>query len=96
MLRRAMSLAALLAMSVMTWAQDTRGTISGRVTDPSGAAVAGATVLVTNTAMGTKENLTTNAEGIYRATFLNPGMYQIEASASGFNLPPGFDKFSKK
>ena len=66
------------------WSQDTKGTITGRVTDPSGAVIAGAQVVVTNAAMGTKSDLTTNAEGIYRAPALAPGMYQIEVTSQGF------------
>ncbi len=75
------------------WSQDTKGTITGRVTDPSGSVIPGATVVVTNTAMGTKSDLTTNAEGIYRAPALSPGIYQIEVVASGFKkaLRPGVE-----
>jgi hypothetical protein len=66
------------------WSQDTRGTISGRVTDPSGAMIGGAQVTVINPAMGTKATLTTNSEGIYRAPLLSPGKYLIEVTAPGF------------
>jgi hypothetical protein len=66
------------------WSQDTKGTITGRVTDPSGSVVPGAQVVVANTAMGTKSELTTNAEGIYRAAALSPGMYSIEVTTMGF------------
>src|SRR5450755_4171721 len=66
------------------WSQDTKGTITGRVTDPSGSLIPGAQVVVTNSAMGTKSDLTTNAEGIYRAPALSPGMYQIEVVSAGF------------
>ena len=66
------------------WSQDTKGTITGRVTDPSGSVIPGAQVVVTNTAMGTKSDLTTNAEGLYRAPALSPGVYQIEVVATGF------------
>src|ERR1035437_2877726 len=66
------------------WSQDTKGTITGRVTDPSGSVIPGAQVVVTNSAMGTKSDLTTNAEGIYRAPALSPGIYQIEVVATGF------------
>ncbi len=66
------------------WSQDTKGTISGRVTDPSGSVIPGAQVLVTNPAMGTKSDLTTNAEGIYRAAALSPGAYQVEVTSAGF------------
>ncbi len=64
--------------------QETRGTISGRVTDPSGAVIPGAGVVVTSTAMGTKVSLQTNQNGIYEATYLIPGMYSVEAAAAGF------------
>src|SRR5262245_3512596 len=86
MQRRIFSLFAitLLLFGVLGWAQDTRGTISGRVMDPSGAVLAGAQVLVTNTSMGTKSNITTNTDGIYRAPLLPPGMYSVEISAPGF------------
>jgi hypothetical protein len=66
------------------WSQDTKGTISGRVTDPSGSVIPGAQVVVTNSAMGTKSDLTTNAEGIYRAAALSPGSYQVEVASQGF------------
>ena len=73
----------LLAVSLCA-AQDTRGTISGRVTDPSGATIAGAVVVVSNPAMGTTAKVSTSADGIYRAAFLSPGMYEIEVTAPGF------------
>src|ERR1035437_2498101 len=73
-----------LLAGVVAWSQDTRGTISGRVTDPSGAIIPGAQVVVTNVAMGNKTSLTTNADGLYQATFLNEEVYRIEAAAQGF------------
>src|SRR5579863_8506103 len=83
--RRVLLLAALcLLTAAICWPQDTRGSIVGKVTDPSGAVIPGATVVVTNTAMGTKANLTTNAEGYYQATYLIPGRYEVEAVAQGF------------
>ncbi|MDE3164326.1 MAG: carboxypeptidase regulatory-like domain-containing protein, partial [Acidobacteriota bacterium] len=83
---RIFSLSVMLCLlaAVSGWAQDTRGSITGRVTDPSGAVVGGAGVVVTNTAMGTKTAITTSADGIYRAPLLSPGMYDIEVSAAGF------------
>src|SRR5215467_7024198 len=85
MQRRIFSLLAIaLLLAAAGLAQDTRGAISGRITDPSGAVVAGAQVTVTNSGMGTRTALTTNSEGIYRASLLPPGMYQIEVTAAGF------------
>lgn len=65
-------------------AQEARGTIVGRVVDPSGASVPGATVEVTNVAMGTKVVLSTNESGAYQATFLIPGQYRVAVESSGF------------
>ncbi len=73
----------ILATSFV-WSQDTRGTITGRVTDQSGAVITGASVIVTNPAMGNKSVLNTSADGLYRATFLTPGFYNIEVTAPGF------------
>jgi Carboxypeptidase regulatory-like domain len=65
-------------------AQGLFGTISGLVTDPSGAVVAGATVKVTNTATNVTVSSKTNGAGVYNATSLNPGTYRVEAEAKGF------------
>jgi hypothetical protein len=64
--------------------QDTRGTINGRITDPSGAVIPSASVVVTNLAMGQKTSITANQDGYYQALFLNPGLYQVDAVAPGF------------
>jgi protocatechuate 3,4-dioxygenase beta subunit len=61
---------ALAVTVAATWqgplaAQEARGTIMGQVTDQSGAAVPGATVAITNKAMGATQNVTTNAGGFY-------------------------------
>jgi hypothetical protein len=65
-------------------AQEARGTITGKVVDPTKAVVAGATVKVTNIAMGTTLNLRTNEDGFYQAPYLIPGTYQVTAEATGF------------
>src|SRR4051812_48260822 len=79
-----LSAISLLLAASCSWAQDTRGTITGRVTDPSGAVIAGATVVVGNTAMGTKTTISTNSEGLYRAPLLSPGLYDVEVTSPGF------------
>jgi hypothetical protein len=86
MKHRLFSLLAILLLPAATimWSQETRGTIVGRISDPSGAVVPSAQVVVTNTAMGTKTVLASNAEGLYVAPLLIPGMYQVEVTASGF------------
>jgi hypothetical protein len=65
-------------------AQETRGTIHGRVLDSSQAAVAGATVLVVNTDTNTSTRLTTNPTGYYEASLLLPGNYRVTAEFTGF------------
>jgi len=74
----------LLLGGTMAWSQDARGAIVGKITDPSGAVLPNAQVVVTNTAMGTRVNLTTNNEGMYLAPLLSPGLYQIEVTSQGF------------
>jgi len=65
-------------------AQGLFGTISGTVTDSSGAAVSGASVKVTDIDTGISKVLITNTAGIYSADSLNPGTYRVEAGAKGF------------
>ncbi|MCG3163920.1 MAG: hypothetical protein JMDDDDMK_05379 [Acidobacteria bacterium] len=65
-------------------AQEARGTITGKVMDTNKAVVLGATVKVTNVAMGTSTTLRTNDDGFYQAPYLIPGTYQIMVEASGF------------
>ena len=60
------------------------GNIVGTITDPSGAAVPNATVVVTNTDTGVSRTLRTNGDGLYAANFLLPGHYEVIASATSF------------
>jgi hypothetical protein len=74
----------LFAVVPIAIAQDSRGTITGRVTDPSGAVIAGASVTVTNSAIGFKATRNSSQDGYYQATLLPPGTYTVEATAPGF------------
>ncbi|MGB2751440.1 MAG: carboxypeptidase-like regulatory domain-containing protein [Pyrinomonadaceae bacterium] len=67
-------------------AQDYRATINGNVTDPNGAAVAGATVTVKNNATNITVSVTTNGEGSYVIPFIVPGTYTVTATSSGFKI----------
>ncbi len=62
----------------------TSGDIAGSVLDPSGAAVPGATVTLSNLDTGAKQTATTSSTGAYRFALLNPGNYSIGVSATGF------------
>jgi hypothetical protein len=66
--------------------QDFRAAISGRVTDPSGAALVAARVTVTNTSTAVASQTTTNGDGVYSLRYLIPGAYQIRVEASGFKV----------
>ncbi|HYW48621.1 MAG TPA: carboxypeptidase-like regulatory domain-containing protein [Bryobacteraceae bacterium] len=78
-------LAVLFAFMVCSaQAQDIRGMISGTVTDPQGAQVAGATVVVTNTDTNVSTSLITNASGFYEAPLLLAGPYQVTVESRGF------------
>lgn len=65
-------------------AQELRGKITGRVTDPNGAAVPGANVKVTDVARNKTVDLTTNSEGLFEAPYLLPGTYQVLVDMAGF------------
>ena len=78
-------LLALLAFCASrTAAQGLFGAISGVVTDPSGAVVPKASVKITNVNTNLTTTLTTNEAGVYNATSLNPGVYNVRADAQGF------------
>jgi hypothetical protein len=74
----------MLAVCAGSAAQDYRGAVLGRVTDPSGAAVAGAKVAAVNEATNTVAAAQTAADGAYLIPFLIPGRYRVEVEASGF------------
>lgn len=69
-------------------AQTQTGVIRGQVTDPSGASLVGATVLLT-TPSGASMDTATNKEGVYEFKNLPAGTYEIKAVAAGFAM---FDK----
>ena len=74
---------ALLAAQVC-FAQESRGTIIGRVMDPSGAVVPGVTVQATNLATNTGGSSETNESGHYEIPYLLPGLYRVTVTATGF------------
>jgi len=65
------------------WGQD-RGTILGRVTDPSSAVIADATITVTNVDTGTKTTTNSNEAGNYVVRGLAVGRYEVACEAKGF------------
>jgi hypothetical protein len=83
-LRIVLLLLALGTLSLTATAQSTSGRVLGRVTDQSGASVAAANVVVTDTQRGTSRPFTTDASGDYVAPDLIPGIYKIHVEAKGF------------
>jgi carboxypeptidase family protein len=83
---RRLSLMMLLvaAFSIAASAQETTGTITGTTTDQSGAVLPGVTVTVRNIDTGTQRSVVTNSEGIYTATLLPIGNYEVTFELSGF------------
>jgi len=77
-------LAPLLFAGALSYAQVDRGTIAGTVTDPNNAVIGGATVVITNTATGQSDRLTTNDTGAYTANTLLIGNYSVSAEKQGF------------
>jgi len=66
--------------------QTVTGSITGLVTDPSGAVVVGANVTAENTATGVKSATQTNGSGVYTIRFLPIGAYSLAIDAKGFSL----------
>ncbi|MBI3681514.1 MAG: carboxypeptidase regulatory-like domain-containing protein [Acidobacteria bacterium] len=75
---------AILLIAISAQAQDTRGTILGRVLDATGAVMAGAQVRATNLATQVSAAAQTNSAGNYAMPYLLPGTYTLEAEMTGF------------
>lgn len=74
-----------IASSRDAQAQVSGATLSGTVTDASGALVPKAAVVIRNTDTGATRDVTTNGDGFYSAPNLNPGNYEVKVSAKGFS-----------
>lgn len=87
-MNRISSIMAMTALSItapVAFAQTTTtGAISGVITDQSGAAVANASITLTNTATRASQKAVSSGSGSYRFDLLAPGTYQIQVNSSGF------------
>lgn len=81
-----LSVAVLLTLFAggRVWAQAQTATITGIATDPSGAALAGAKIQVTNTETNALQSTVTDAQGRFSIPDLPVGTYRVQASQSGF------------
>lgn len=78
------TLALIVLLSASAFPQVAGATLSGTVTDASGAVIPNAKVGIMNTATGVKRIVETDADGIYSMPNILPGNYQVTASATGF------------
>src|SRR4030095_4505941 len=83
---RAAFMALMLSVAVTSAAGQTVGaTMTGRVTDPSGAVIPGATVTITNTGTSAARSVLTGESGLFRSVNLQPGSYDIAVDLPGFS-----------
>ena len=76
---------AMIMLAAAAFAQSTTtGGINGKVVDPQGAVVNGASVTVTNIGKNTSTTVTTENDGVFKVTNLEPGNYRVETTATGF------------
>jgi outer membrane receptor protein involved in Fe transport len=78
-------LACIFMISPRTYAQVSGATLSGTVTDQSGAAVPNAQLVIKNTGTGVSAPVDANSDGFYSAPNLQPGTYEVTTTASGFS-----------
>jgi len=75
--------AALLLLACVAFGQST-SQLNGSVSDPSGAIIAGAKLILTDAATGLQRTATSNGAGLYQFLEVPPGDYRLEANAGGF------------
>ena len=75
---------AMLLVALPVLAQSPTGTIAGSITDPSGSAIAGATVTVTEDATSVSRSVKTDNDGRYSVPFVSPGTYRVKVEMKGF------------
>ncbi len=85
-MRKAFLLAFVLTVAATAVAQTETATLSGRVLDPTRAAVVGAELVLTNIDTNVETRTKTGKEGLYVFTGVKPGRYRLAAGASGFSI----------
>jgi hypothetical protein len=74
----------LSVVQVFAQSQASTGQITGVVTDATGAVVPNAAVTITSKATNQTQEVTTSEDGVYRFVLLQPGMYSVRTTSSGF------------
>ena len=77
-------IALAMSFSAAGWAQEFRGSLSGRVIDQQQAVIANAKIIATEAETGSKSQTVSNADGSYVLPFLPPGPYHVTAESPGF------------
>src|SRR5438105_863555 len=80
----AMLLFFMLSAVITGYGQGTAGSISGTINDQSGAAIAGAAVMVNNQDTGLAREAAADANGNFNVTLLPPGRYTVKVAVEGF------------
>jgi hypothetical protein len=83
-LRSVLALFVFAVVATLLQAQVDQGSITGTVSDPSGAVVSGAKVTLTNEGTGASLTTTTGSDGLYRFSPVRIGNYKLEVAAGGF------------
>src|SRR4051812_41467280 len=81
-----LSVLALVLSPVAVAQTASTGALTGQVTDPNGAIVAGAQVTATNEATGAKRDVVSQETGAYTIALLPPGSYKVEFTKQGFKI----------
>lgn len=84
-LRLGYGLLMLLLLTALSFAQTSRGTLTGTVTDSQGAVITNASVTITQLGTNVTRKTTTNASGIFRFDAVDLGTYDLTAQAAGFS-----------
>jgi Carboxypeptidase regulatory-like domain/TonB dependent receptor len=74
-----------LILSIPSFAQVSTASINGVVTDPSGAAIPDATIVLRNVDTSVENTTVSNKAGVYSIFNITPGQYTVKATASGFS-----------
>ncbi len=83
-MNRVLRLLCLLSFALAANAQDNRATVSGQVTDTTGAAIPGAKVTAIQRSTNQATTQITNRDGFFTLTYMQPSVYDIQVEASGF------------
>ncbi|MEX2301702.1 MAG: carboxypeptidase-like regulatory domain-containing protein [Bryobacterales bacterium] len=73
-----------LLLTAVALGQTGQGTLTGTVTDPTGAIIPGVSIAINNENTGFNYAAQTNEQGLYRVPYLNAGVYTVTFEASGF------------